>query len=652
MATEECSPSLYRFLADRCETLEASHARLGDQINELMEYNKKKSEVAVVSKSGWGCVPGFFSDGNPFRSILDSMGNAVHVCSASSGEIIYWNRSAESLFGWRDYEVLGENVFILVDEEYYAPLRKIMERLSSGQVWSGQFPFKKRSGENFMAMVTKSPLHEGNELVGFITVSSDAKVFNSSNSEKTRPYQDRSRLQSFNLKNIQSHPHPQIAPAPHIASSVSNLASKLLSRRHGENDTAASAITRDSEGATTECRYFKLERPGTIAAKVLAKLHIWKEEDKNVRQEAKGECPEKIVSPFGAKSAHSKLEDPLPILSFQEVGNELEPGALNLEALPVENEAQRQSDSKRLSSLEDSIGSHGSSSSRGDDESNSMIDCEIQWEDLQVGEEIGQGSYAVVYRGIWNASDVSIKVFFHHEHGNGTFQDYKKEIEIMRSLRHPNVLLFMGAVCSEQRLAIVTEFLPRGSLFRTLHKNNQALDMRRRLRMALDVARGMNYLHHRNPPIIHRDLKSSNLLVDKNWNVKVGDFGLSKWMDATFLTTKSGNGTPQWMAPEVLQNEPSNEKSDVFSFGVILWELMTNKIPWSGLNALQVVGIVGFMNRRLEIPEDIDTQVASIIHACWKSDLKERPSFEEIIQEMTGLIQKFPAASARRSSES
>nr|TKS01059.1 putative serine/threonine-protein kinase [Populus alba] len=148
----------------------------------------------------------------------------------------------------------------------------------------------------------------------------------------------------------------------------------------------------------------------------------------------------------------------------------------------------------------------------------------------------------------------------------------------------------------------------------------------------------MNYLHHRNPPIVHRDLKSSNLLVDKNWTVKVGDFGLSKWMNATFLTAKSGRGTPQWMAPEVLRNEPSNEKSDVFSFGVILWELMAVSIPWVKLNSLQVVGVVGFMDRRLELPESLDPKVASIINDCWRSDPEQRPSFEEIIQRMAGDI--------------
>ncbi|XWS10526.1 hypothetical protein CRYUN_Cryun38cG0003100 [Craigia yunnanensis] len=129
--------------------------------------------------------------------------------------------------------------------------------------------------------------------------------------------------------------------------------------------------------------------------------------------------------------------------------------------------------------------------------------------------------------------------------------------------------------------------------------------------------RGMNYLHHCNPPIIHHNLKSSNLLVDKNWIVKVGDFGLSRLKHETYLTTKTGKGTPQWMAPEVLRNEPSDEKSDVYSFGVILWELATEKIPWDNLNSMQMIGAVGFMNQRLEIPKEVDPRWASIIESCW-----------------------------------
>jgi sterile alpha motif and leucine zipper-containing kinase AZK len=189
----------------------------------------------------------------------------------------------------------------------------------------------------------------------------------------------------------------------------------------------------------------------------------------------------------------------------------------------------------------------------------------------------------------------------------------------MLRLRHPNVVLFMGAVTRPPNFSILTEFLPRGSLYRLLHRPNHQLDEKRRMRMALDVAKGMNYLHTSHPTVVHRDLKSPNLLVDKNWVVKVCDFGLSRMKHHTYLSSKSTAGTPEWMAPEVLRNEPANEKCDVYSFGVILWELATSRVPWKGLNPMQVVGAVGFQNRRLEIPDDIDLTVAQIIRECWQT---------------------------------
>ncbi|XP_078148569.1 serine/threonine-protein kinase EDR1-like [Carex rostrata] len=86
---------------------------------------------------------------------------------------------------------------------------------------------------------------------------------------------------------------------------------------------------------------------------------------------------------------------------------------------------------------------------------------------------------------------------------------------------------------------------------------------------------------------------------------EVADFGMSRLKRDTFLTAKTGNGIPQWMVPEVLRNEPADEKSDVYSYGVILWELVTQKIPWENLNFIQVIGAVGFMNQRLELPTDV-----------------------------------------------
>ncbi|CAK7335460.1 unnamed protein product [Dovyalis caffra] len=638
---DESGASLYPVLVDRCLSLEASHAKLKQQMSKLMKTDEKRkmiySEVVAMSDAGevmsdscWGCIPGHFTTGSPYKSVLESIGHAVHMCSASSGEIVYWNRSAENLYGWKDYEVLGQSVTeLLIAEDHYARLKKIMERLSFGQSWSGQFPFKKRSGDLFMAMVTKSPLYEDGELAGIVTVSSDAAIFNTADSENLRRHQDRARLPRINLKKIQWNPRPPIAPVPQIASSVSNLASKLLARKNGDNTCNEHGNSADKEHTATDTRNLRSEMPGEleaklnsdfqdakspqkdeslfefvqpskIAAKVLAKLNIkgigdlGKENDASAQQdgprnvaqrneamletndlaspkappshycnndagkeiprridstlEFKRVCPNAYASPNASEEnclvascternerhGLAKPGDQLQKLVCQQNGNELEPEASKFESSGVEDDTQRQADGRQFPShAESTVGSLGSSSSKGDHDSNCVVDCEIQWEDLQLGEEIGQGVY------------------------------------------------------SPERLAIVTEFLPRGSLFKTLHKNSQALDIRRRLKMALDVARGMNYLHHRNPPIVHGDLKSSNLLVDKNWTVKVGDFGLSKWKYATFLTAKSGRGTPQWMAPEVLRNEPSNEKSDVFSFGVILWELMTLSIPWIKLNSLQ-----------------------------------------------------------------
>ncbi|GLT97276.1 hypothetical protein SLE2022_148490 [Rubroshorea leprosula] len=266
-----------------------------------------------------------------------------------------------------------------------------------------------------------------------------------------------------------------------------------------------------------------------------------------------------------------------------------------------------------------------------------VAECEIQWEDLQIGERIGIGSYGEVYRADWNGTEVAVKKFLDQDFSGDALVQFKSEVEIMLRLRHPNVVLFMGAVTRSPHLSILIEFLPRGSLYKLLHRPNPQLDERRRMRMALDVAKGMNYLHTSHPPIVHRDLKSPNLLVDKNWVVKVCDFGLSRMKHHTFLSSKSTAGTPEWMAPEVLRNEPANEKCDVYSFGVILWELVTLRIPWKGLNPMQVVGAVGFQNRRLEIPDNVDPAVAQIIRECWQTEPHLRPSFAQLMCQLRHL---------------
>lgn len=582
MAGDDSVASLYGVLVDRCLSLEASQVKLREEFDELVQQDKRsdEEEVMVASDSGDSTsnpvvvtFPGYFSTGTPFKNVLDSIGHAIHVSSITSGRITFWNRSAENLFGWKSNEVLGQRErALLIAEEYHASLKKIMEKLISGQSWSGQFPFKRRSGEIFMALVSKSPLYEDGQLTGVVTVSSDAAIFNGLNSENTGPYQDHSRPRRSKMKGMQWHP-----PRPQIASSVSNLASKfLLKKQDGvsnscnksmeEQDAATSTVDKletpniaegELNSSFLEWRNtavgissqkddtaFDLAQPKKIAAKVLAKLHIRGPSNHSNEDD---ECPqrkdatsrsatndvknehnvsrglktsiqnhlnsssmaenailsvEKRTSPtlveersvvdssreYNGKFSVTRITESTAGLACQVNENELDLEFLNMDASVMEDELQKQTDGKGFSSLGNSTGSQESQSSKGDNnESNSMVDCEIRWEDLHLGEEVGQGSYAVVYRGIWNGSDVAVKVYFAGEYKESTLLDYKKEIDIMRKLRHPNVLLFMGAVYSQERLAIVTEFLPRGSLFKALHKNNQALDVKRRMRMALDV---------------------------------------------------------------------------------------------------------------------------------------------------------------------
>ncbi|XP_062027815.1 serine/threonine-protein kinase CTR1 isoform X2 [Rosa rugosa] len=265
---------------------------------------------------------------------------------------------------------------------------------------------------------------------------------------------------------------------------------------------------------------------------------------------------------------------------------------------------------------------------------------EIAWDELHIKERVGAGSFGTVHRAEWHGSDVAVKVLTVQDFHDDQLREFLREVAIMKRVRHPNVVLFMGAVTKRPHLSIVTEYLPRGSLYRLIHRpaSGELLDHRRRLRMALDVAKGINYLHCLSPPIVHWDLKSPNLLVDKNWTAKVCDFGLSRFKANTFISSKSVAGTPEWMAPEFLRGEPSNEKSDVYSFGVILWELVTMQQPWSGLSPAQVVGAVAFQNRRLAIPANTPPMLASLMESCWADDPAQRPTFKSIVESLKKLL--------------
>ncbi|XP_073101059.1 uncharacterized protein [Elaeis guineensis] len=673
-----------------------------------------------------------------YLNILQSMGQSVHIFNLE-GRIIYWNRSAEHLYGYPVSEAIGQDAIeLLVDARDFNIASDIIQRITRGESWRGKFPVKNKFGERFLAIATNTPFYDDDgSLVGIICVSTDSRCFQEMASfpSCTKPQSSVCsaptwpRISLTSKGNSDSQQPLQVA----IASKITNLATKVTNKvrsriRTGENNMEREGGSGDSQysdhdavssdhkedptssGASTPrgdippCA-FSMSSSAATEEKSPGKASKGNNEEvegkagihKIISSKAEALLAKKGISwPWKGNEhdgadvknrfvwpwVHSDQENDLTHQKTPESSGKPE-SQVTENNRTGNNEASGSWSSLNANSMS-SVSSNGSTSSstvHKVDMDNDCLDYEILWEDLIIGEQIGQGSCGTVYHALWYGSDVAVKVFSKQEYSDEVILSFRQEVSLMKRLRHPNILLFMGAVTSPQRLCIVTEFLPRGtnpcsilaltsnigvlmwlfrwnlhcnclklqlmsgSLFRLLQRNTTRLDWRRRIHMALDIARGMNYLHHCNPPIIHRDLKSSNLLVDKNWTVKVGDFGLSRLKYETYLTTKTGKGTPQWMAPEVLRNEPSDEKSDVYSYGVILWELVTEKIPWDNLNSMQVIGAVGFMNQRLELPKDLDSQWGSIIESCWQSEPRLRPSFQELVERFKDLQRQHVAQS-------
>lgn len=228
--------------------------------------------------------------------------------------------------------------------------------------------------------------------------------------------------------------------------------------------------------------------------------------------------------------------------------------------------------------------------------------------------------------------------------------DFRLEVTMLNRLRHPNIVLFLGACTVLPQMCILTEFCHGGSLFAALRKRSwrTCLSLQDLRSVARHMARGMRYLHACH--IIHRDLKSQNLLLDRPVEegcpvIKVADFGLSRNFRGIGTVTgsvagimTSETGTYRWMAPEMIRHEPYNEKVDVYSYGVVLWELFSCEVPFSGMTPIQAAFAVADKHLRpmCESAYAKDVQIpkswAALISQCWHPSSHERPRFNEVLQ--------------------
>lgn len=264
-------------------------------------------------------------------------------------------------------------------------------------------------------------------------------------------------------------------------------------------------------------------------------------------------------------------------------------------------------------------------------------DFEIPYRELSTRQLIGQGAFGRVFSGRWRGTPVAVKMLVCQQLTPDVIKEFRAEVAVLSALRHPNIILFMGACTISPHLCIVTELAPKGSLWGVLHGHSRKLDWKTVLKMIVDTARGMAFLHSAKPSILHRDLKSGNLLVDDAYSIKLSDFGLARVK--AYTATMTGNcGTYQWMAPEVLANSRYTEKADVYSFGVVCWELFTSRCPYESMNQIQVAMAVLNEGKRLAIPDSTPSEVAAVVHSCWHAEPSSRPSFLNILDTLEALL--------------
>jgi len=272
---------------------------------------------------------------------------------------------------------------------------------------------------------------------------------------------------------------------------------------------------------------------------------------------------------------------------------------------------------------------------------------EIEEDELEFHEIIGKGVTAEVYRGTWFNREVAIKQIFQQSKGTAAMLKHQvsflRELEVFSKIEHENLVKFFG-VCFSSPPRVVTEFCSGGTLFELLHVNESVeLCWPQKLKACSDIAKGMHYLHTFTPQIIHRDLKSLNLLLfqpvfstEDVPLVKVSDFGTARMkdLDAEWQTMTKMAGTCHWMAPEVFQGS-YDEKVDVYSFSMVLFEIMCEDVPFGdqdGATVLQNSMDGDRPDWEEDVPPDSPPALVLLMIKCWAQEARERPSFMECLE--------------------
>uniref|UniRef100_A0A7N6BXB3 mitogen-activated protein kinase kinase kinase n=1 Tax=Anabas testudineus TaxID=64144 RepID=A0A7N6BXB3_ANATE len=243
---------------------------------------------------------------------------------------------------------------------------------------------------------------------------------------------------------------------------------------------------------------------------------------------------------------------------------------------------------------------------------------EVPFEEISDLQWVGSGAQGAVFLGKLHGQEVAVK----------KVRNIKEtDIKHLRKLKHPNIITFKGICTQAPCYCIIMEYCAQGQLYEVLRAGRK-ITPSLLMDWAMGIAGGMNYLHlHK---IIHRDLKSPNMLITYDDAVKISDFGTSKELSDK-STKMSFAGTVAWMAPEVIRNEPVSEKVDIWSFGVVLWEMLTGEVPYKDVDSSAIIWGVGNNSLQLPVPDSCPESFKLLLRQCWNCKPRNRPSFRQIL---------------------
>ncbi|KAJ4976541.1 hypothetical protein NE237_001647 [Protea cynaroides] len=271
----------------------------------------------------------------------------------------------------------------------------------------------------------------------------------------------------------------------------------------------------------------------------------------------------------------------------------------------------------------------------------------VDFSRLYYGHKFANGANSRLYHGIYKDEPVAMKIISPPDNDENEAiaarleREFTNEVTHLSHLHHQNVIKLVAAFKDPPAFCVITLYISGGSLRAFLHKlEHKPLALQKLIAMALEIARGMEYIHSQG--VIHRDLKPENILLDEDFHPKIADFGIA--CEEAYCDSLVGDqGTFRWMAPELIKHKAYGRKVDVYSFGLILWEMVAGTIPYEGMIPVQVAYAVVNKNLRPDIPPNCPPALRALIEQCWAQKPENRPEFWQIVK----VLEQFESSLTR-----